>query len=82
MMRASASVGVVATSRPATRTLPAVMGMRRLTRDSSVDLPAPLGPMMAVSARSGTSKLSSCSTAVPPWRLSRSRTSIIGSPCA
>jgi hypothetical protein len=80
--RASASLAVVATSSPATLALPLLIGIRRLTSDSSVLLPAPLGPMMAVNCRSGICTVTPCSTVVLPWRLTMSRVSIIAFPCA
>jgi hypothetical protein len=46
---------------------PAERGWRRpLTARSTVDLPAPFGPTMQQTDRSGTSMFTPCSTSPPP----------------
>ena len=54
--RASSFDGVFDTSRPPTVMVPASMPMRRPIIVSSVDLPAPFGPTMAVMPPGGISR--------------------------
>ncbi len=49
---------------PSTSTRPALIGSRRLIIDSTVDLPAPLGPMMAVTPPAGRVSVTSSTTTV------------------
>ncbi len=56
-------------SRPSSATVPAVGASRPEIRLSSVDLPAPFGPMMAKISPRATSKETSSTAARPPKRL-------------
>ncbi|AIJ84336.1 hypothetical protein DK60_2380 [Brucella canis] len=62
---ASTSPDVVVISSPSTVTLPLSMGRRRLTIESRVDFPAPLGPMIDVIPRAGKRSVTSSTTSVP-----------------
>ena len=53
------------TSTPPTRTAPAPASQNRAARRSTVDLPAPEGPTMAVTAPGSASKDTSRSTGLP-----------------
>jgi hypothetical protein len=66
MVLARSRLGARATSSPATATDPESSGSRRLIRDSSVDFPAPLGPMMDVMPPRGMMQLTSSSTVWDP----------------
>src|SRR5690606_11985085 len=75
---ASSRVGAVRTSRPSTDAPPLVGCMRRPTIDSSVDLPAPLGPMSAVMPPASMRPETGPSTRWPPYSLVTSWNSITG----
>ncbi|MDT4861367.1 hypothetical protein FQZ97_959690 [compost metagenome] len=64
--RASTSLGVEVTSRPSTVTVPLSMAMRRLTMERSVDLPAPLGPMIEVMPPLGRLSVTPSTTQLSP----------------
>ena len=69
--RAISSLGAAATSSPSSRTDPASAGRSREIIPSSVDLPAPLGPMIEVTPPAGISRVTSSTTTVRPYDLRR-----------
>ena len=62
----SLSRWIFAISRPSNKMLPSVGSIIRLMQRSTVDLPAPEGPMMTTSSPRSTSKLTSSTALVGP----------------
>ena len=63
---ARTSPGVPDTSSPPTVTTPELIGVSRATIDRKVDLPAPLGPMMAVTPPAGIRSDTPSTTSTSP----------------
>src|SRR5688572_17640062 len=77
-MRARTSAGRVRMSKPTTRAVPDVGGMRVVSMRRLVDLPAPFGPRNATSSPRATSKVRSVTAStVLPFTVKR-----LVSPCA
>ncbi|MNS48247.1 hypothetical protein D3C71_724940 [compost metagenome] len=63
---ASVSEAVFVTSSPSTVTVPASIDISRATMESSVDFPAPFGPMMEVTPPAGMETETPSITTVSP----------------